>query len=59
MAYHANLSAVLTAIVRVLNDQRVEYAPLAGGLAYSALVTLRATVDIDVLALVPGVVGGA
>lgn len=52
MAYHANLSAVLTAVVRVLNDQRIEYA-LAGGLAYSALVTPRATVDIDVLALVP------
>ena len=52
MAYHATLSAVLTAVVRVLNDQRIEYA-LAGGLAYSALVTPRATVDIDVLALVP------
>ena len=58
MAYHATLSAVLTAVVRVLNDQRIEYA-LAGGLAYSALVTPWATVGIDVLALVPGGVGGA
>lgn len=44
--------AVLTAIVRVLHEQRVEFA-LAGGLAYSAMVTPRATVDIDVLVLMP------
>lgn len=41
---------VLVAIVRVLHEQRVEFA-LAGGLAYSAMVTPRATVDIDVLVL--------
>lgn len=44
--------AVLTAIVRALHEQRLEFA-LAGGLAYSALVTPRATVDIDVLVLMP------
>ncbi|MFZ5862158.1 MAG: nucleotidyl transferase AbiEii/AbiGii toxin family protein [Nitrospirota bacterium] len=44
--------AYLTAVIRVLQAQHVDFA-LAGGLAYSALVTPRATVDIDVLILMP------
>ena len=52
MANDAYLIAVLTAVIRVLHEQRADFA-LAGGLAYSALVTPRATVDIDVLIFIP------
>jgi hypothetical protein len=52
VANDAYLTAVLTAVIRGLHGQRVDFA-LAGGLAYSALVTPRATVDIDVLILMP------
>ena len=52
MAYQPYLISLLTDIVRVLNEQRYDYA-LAGGLAYSALVAPRATLDVDVLILMP------
>ena len=38
----------LKKIVQFLNKQRIDYA-LAGGLAFSALVEPRATMDIDIL----------
>ncbi len=52
VAYQPYLISLLTCVIRVLNEQRYEYA-LAGGLAYSALVAPRATLDIDVLVLMP------
>ena len=52
VAYQPYLISLLTDIVRVLNAQRYDYA-LAGGLAYSALVAPRATMDVDVLILMP------
>jgi len=52
VAYDTYLISVLTAVIRVLQKQRFDFA-IAGGLAYSALVTPRATVDIDVLVLIP------
>lgn len=38
----------LTIIVKLLNEHEIDYA-LAGGLAFSALVEPRATMDIDLL----------
>ena len=52
VAYQPYLISLLTDIVRVLNERRYDYA-LAGGLAYSALVAPRATMDVDVLILMP------
>jgi predicted nucleotidyltransferase len=50
MASELFLISILTAVARVLNERRMDYA-LAGGLAYSALVEPRATTDVDVLIL--------
>ena len=41
----------LKKIVQFLNKQRIDYA-LAGGLAFSALVEPRATMDIDILIMI-------
>lgn len=53
MVYEPFLISVLTDVVRVLHEHRFDYA-LAGGLAYSALVEPRATMDIDLLIVVEG-----
>lgn len=50
MDIDATLTDHLRNVVRVLTDADLRYA-LAGGLAYSALVVPRATIDIDVLVL--------
>jgi len=51
MAYEPFLITVLTDVVRVLHTHRFDYA-LAGGLAYSAVVEPRATMDIDLLIVI-------
>jgi len=70
MAYRATLSAVLTAVVRVLNDQRIEYAladrsqdraDIEGMLARYETTLDRVYLGrwVERLGLDPGVVGGA
>jgi hypothetical protein len=70
MAYHATLSAVLTAVVRVLNDQRIEYAladrsqdraDIEGMLARYETTLDRVYLGrwAERLGLAPGGVGGA
>jgi len=41
----------LKKIVQFLNKQKIDYA-LAGGLAFSALVEPRATMDIDIIIMI-------
>ncbi|MBD3305050.1 hypothetical protein GF339_01735 [candidate division KSB3 bacterium] len=48
MGIHDTLTAQLQNVLQVLEACQVKYA-LAGGLAYSALVEPRATMDIDLL----------
>ncbi len=50
MENHEILSGYLNQVLQVLQNTGIRYA-LAGGLAYSALVQPRATMDIDVLVL--------
>ena len=51
MDYTKLLIERLKKIIEFLNDNQIDYA-LAGGLAFSALVKPRATMDIDLLLLI-------
>jgi predicted nucleotidyltransferase len=50
MGVKETLTEQLKRIVRFLNEQKIDYA-LAGGLAFSALVEPRATIDIDLVVM--------
>ena len=51
MGVKETLTDQLKRIVQFLNKQKIDYA-LAGGLAFSALVEPRATMDIDLVVMV-------
>ena len=51
MGVKETLTDQLKRIVQFLNKQKIDYA-LAGGLAFSALVEPRATMDIDLIVMV-------
>ena len=51
MDFKETLIDQLKKIVQFLNKHRIDYA-LAGGLAFSALVEPRATMDIDILIMI-------
>jgi hypothetical protein len=50
MGFKETLTEQLKSIIQFLNKQDIDYA-LAGGLAFSALVEPRATMDIDLIVL--------
>lgn len=50
MEINDTLTEYLKNVLKVLQEDQIEYA-LAGGLAYSALVEPRATMDIDLLVM--------
>ena len=51
MGVKETITEQLKKIVQFLNEQQIDYA-LAGGLAFSALVELRATMDIDLIVMI-------
>ena len=51
MGVKETLTEQLKKIVQFLNEQQIDYA-LAGGLAFSALVEPRATMDIDLIVMI-------
>jgi predicted nucleotidyltransferase len=51
MGFKETLTEQLKSIIQFLNKQDIDYA-LAGGLAFSALVEPRATMDIDLIVMI-------